>query len=59
MCHLGKGYIQKNIQSGTTRIGEGKHPDNQTPTKTNTVDTNQTLTNNTYKGRGHKHRCLL
>jgi hypothetical protein len=46
MCRLGKRYQQKDIKSGTRRIGEEKHPNMEATTKSNTMNTNHTLTNN-------------
>ena len=43
MCHLGKGYIQKDIYGGTTRISDKIQGNTKVYTKT----TNYTQTNNT------------
>ena len=42
MCHLGKGTYKRWI-SGTVKIGEEKHPNKETTTKSTTITTNHTL----------------
>jgi hypothetical protein len=39
LCHLDKGYIQKDIWGGASGIVEETHPKKQATTKTNTMDT--------------------
>jgi hypothetical protein len=42
MCHLDKGYIQRNKTGGTTRIDVENHHESPGTSKVNTIKTNHT-----------------